>query len=771
MKRIAFIAAALIAVVGCTKNEIVPETSGNDSQLTVSLKVAGDATKSSFDGESHIKFEKGDVLYAAIASPDAPDTGIEVAGPAYGLSCVASFPVDADHLDTPVFSGTFRSMEKKYAADKYILYGIFPYSALYSTSTYSTQNLKSWTINIKNDQSGATQTSWDGKADVMLVSPVEIEAQTSVVADTDDKYYNASASASVEFAHIFGFGQLKFADIPSEYADLAVKSVTIETTDDSPSKYLIGKYTVDVTADVSDLVLTEGRYYDMYNNIVLKSDGTVKISDYTAWFVANEGNYNVKITVATKKANFVFERNGLEIKRGKIASPTVHFKEATDTAEDLSVDLTDGSTWSMTAFSYSNYLTKAGEAKSWGDNGSKPMMFSITYPGTTNGVDPSYISGSNGYVQRLASNLVNGGKIVLSSECEFKGMKYVKMNLGIYTNDVSADFTVSVDNGTKVVELGKQTIAGTNANTYGTDCYFKTTSESENGVLILTVDNLPKNANGEYFYVQEYLGGIVVNPAPDIVVDIDDRVKVEKAASSGTFSVAVYATEETPSVSVSDDAKDWLTASYADGKVSYTIAENAGQKRTGSIIIKVGEKSSKEITFVQASATSVEYKLTVTAKDVKDALAAAKAAGQTFSDQDTFTASFNAVATDGSGKTSVVELTFNKLYCNDDSATDVFKIGSTSSSSTTSEIGVIEDVTFVASTYAAASPNNWSNLAVKTSGDGSIWNFVKGATYTNAGDYYTSKIVNEDETQTWFQIFIGWGTTAFKSFEVTYIAG
>ena len=80
MKRIAYIAAALISVVGCSKNEVAPQTSGNEAQLSVSLKVAG-ATKSSFDGESHIKFEKGDVLYAAIASPDAPDTGIEVAGP------------------------------------------------------------------------------------------------------------------------------------------------------------------------------------------------------------------------------------------------------------------------------------------------------------------------------------------------------------------------------------------------------------------------------------------------------------------------------------------------------------------------------------------------------------------------------------------------------------------------------------------------------------------------------------------------------------------
>lgn len=770
MKRIAYIAAALIAVVGCSKKEVVPETSDNDSQLTVSLKVAGDATKSSFDGESHIKFEKGDVLYAAIASPDAPDTGIEVAGPTgYGYSCVASFPVDADHLDTPVFSGTFKSMEAQYAADKYILYGIFPYSALYSTTSNNTKNLKSWTINIKNDQSGATQTSWDGKADVMLVSPVEIEAQTSAVADTDDKYYNASASASVEFAHLFGFGQLKFADIPAEYADLAVKSVTIETTDDSPAKYLIGKYTVDVTADASDVVLTEGRYYDMYNNIVLKSDGTVKISDYTAWFVANEGTYNVKITVATKKANFVFERKGLEVKRGKITSPTVHFKEV-DTAEDLSVDLTDGSTWGMTAFSYSNYLTKAGEAKSWGDNGSKPMMFSITYPGTTNGVDPTYLYGSDGYVQKLASNLVNGGKIVLSSECEFKGMKYVKMNLGIYTNDVSADFIVSVDNGTKVVELGKQTISGTNANTYGTDCYFKTTSESENGVLILTVDNLPKNAKGEYIYVQEYLGGVVVNPAPEIVVDTD-KIKVTKSAVTGTIALATYASEEAPAVSVSDDAKDWITVSYADGKISYTIAENAGQKRTGTIIIKLG-KSTKEIPVTQASATAVEYKLTVAAKDVKDAIAAAKSNGQTFSDQDTFTASFNAVATDGSGKTSAVEFTFNKLYCNDDSVTDYFKIGMVDAAvTTTSELGFVESAVVVASGSTRTSPNNYTDIAIKTSADGQIWNFVKGGTYEKDGDYYINSFTNEDESQVWFRIFIGWGVQSFKSFEVTYIAG
>lgn len=760
MKKITYIAAALLAFVGCAKQEIVPQTA-NSNNLEVSLAVG--STKAVYDGDSHIKFEKNDQMYAALASVDKPTTGIEIVGPTgYSTSCVASMKIDNEHLDAPVFSGSFKSMAEADKAEQYYLYGVFPYSALFGTSTYSTQNLTAWQINLPADQKEATQSSWSNKADVMLIAPVKIDVTTSVNADSD-KYYDAAASSTVEFAHLFGFGQIKFADIPDEYKDLVVKSVKIETTD---GKYLAGRYTVDVTKDMGEIVPKEGGYY-MSNTITLTGDGETKVSDYTAWFVANPGTYDVKITVSTKKVNFIFDRKGLEIKRGAIAAPTVHYK-GTDKADILDVTLKDGESWSVTKFDSQNYLSKANEGKAWGDAGSQKVIFSVSYPGTTNGVDPYYLwADGGGYVQKLAGNLVNGGKIVLASESEFKGMKYVMMNVGIYSADVSADFSVSVDNGTKVVELGKYTISGTNKSTAGKDCYFKTTAESENGVLILTVDNLPKNEKGEYIYIQPYLGGIVVNPAPVIEVE-STTIKVAKEASTGSFAVATYATEEKLTVTVADDAKSWLSASYADGKLSYTVTENAGQKRTGVLTLKVGE-ASKDVSVVQASATEVEYKLAVTAKDLNAAITAAKAAGQTFNETDTFTATFTAKATDGSDKTKDVEIKFTNLKCLE--VTDeLFKAKATATIGVTSELGFVETVTVTCSTYTPESASSYSNLSLKLSSDGSDWKYF-GGTY-ESGVYYKNTFTNTDESYTWFQINANpWGIVVFTGFEAVFIVG
>lgn len=762
MKKITYIAAALLAFVGCAKQEIVPQTA-NSNNLEVSLAVG--STKAVYDGDSHIKFEENDQMYAALASVDKPTTGIEIVGPAgYGTSCVASMKIDNKHLDAPVFSGSFKSMAEADKAEQYYLYGVFPYSALFGTSTYSTQNLTAWQINLPADQKEATQSTWSNKADVMLIAPVKIDVTTSVNADSG-KYYDAAASSTVEFAHLFGFGKIKFADIPDEYKDLVVKSVKIETTD---GKYLAGRYTVDVTKDMGEIVPKEGGSYNMSNAITLTGDGETKVSDYTAWFVANPGTYDVKITVSTKKVNFIFDRNGLEIKRGAIAAPTVHYK-GTDKADILDVTLKDGESWSVTKFGYQDYLNKANEGKAWGDAGSQKVIFSISYPGTTNGVDPTGLSAdAGGYVQKLAGNLVNGGKIVLASESEFKGMKYVMMNVGIYSADASADFSVSVDNGTKVVELGKYTISGTNKSTAGKDCYFKTTAESENGVLILTVDNLPKDEKGNYKYIQPYLGGIVVNPAPVIEVE-NTTIKVAKDAATGSFAVATYATEEKLTVTVADDAKSWLSASYADGKISYTVAENAGQKRTGVLTLKVG-KVSKDVSVVQASATEVEYKLAVTAKDLNAAITAAKAAGQTFNDVDTFTATFTAKATDGSDKTTDVEIKFTNLYCS--KVTDeLFQARPLATIGVTSELGFVETVTVTCSAYTPESASSYSNLSLKLSSDGSTWKYF-GGKYVKSGEYYKNTFTNTDESYTWFQINANpFGTVVFTDFEAVFIVG
>ena len=79
MKKSLYIAAALMAIVGCSKSELAPETAGTHD-INVSVAVStGDDTRAVFDGDSHIKFEKGDYFYAAVAKKGTPTKGVKVA--------------------------------------------------------------------------------------------------------------------------------------------------------------------------------------------------------------------------------------------------------------------------------------------------------------------------------------------------------------------------------------------------------------------------------------------------------------------------------------------------------------------------------------------------------------------------------------------------------------------------------------------------------------------------------------------------------------------
>ena len=103
MKKSLYIAAALMAIVGCPKSELAPETAGtHDIKVSVAVSKGAD-TKAVFDGDSHIKFEKGDYFYAAVAKKETPAKGVKVAkskgaaaGVYYSIFKINIFPVFRD---------------------------------------------------------------------------------------------------------------------------------------------------------------------------------------------------------------------------------------------------------------------------------------------------------------------------------------------------------------------------------------------------------------------------------------------------------------------------------------------------------------------------------------------------------------------------------------------------------------------------------------------------------------------------------------------------
>ena len=757
MKKSLYIAAALVAMAGCSKSEIAPETAGtHDIKVSVAVSTGAD-TKAVFDGDSHIKFEKGDYFYAAVAKKDAPTKGIKVAKSKGGLAGVyySIFKIKDFEATAPVFDGELWSIVDADFANEYNFYGIFPAAAV--NTAYSEEDLTSWIVKIPEEQT-ATQTSWYNRADIMLVKPTTISTSNKTHNDEYGEYSTVN-SEKLEFAHLFGFGKISFAGVPDAYKSQVVKSVRIEAVGEN--KALAGRFSVDITKDVYD---ADVKSTSPVSYINLPGDGTTTVSDYVAWFVANTGEFDVKITVFTNKADLVFDRKGLVIARSAITSPTVNYKSS-DVVTSHDVALAEGETWTNTP-AYSKIINSSYKERAWGD-GDKKMNFSISYPGSNNGNYGTSLYTTDGYTQGLASSTIIGGKVVLSSAADFSGVKMVKANLGIYTEGVTADFTMSLVKDGKQYDLGKVNITGNGNNPDGKEYYFSGNSECESGQLVLTVDNLSNQS------CRPYIGALSINPAPGIVLD-SKTIKVAKTAHSESVDCGVYAATGDPTVTVADDAKSWLSASWASNKLTVTVTENTGKKRAGTITIKAKglSETTETVTVEQASATAVTYKLSVTAADMYKVLKAEadklKNEGKEVDPLSGYpvTAKFTAKGVNDATRTTEVEIYGDKLYIGSATETSFKSKGSikcTSAVDAISKIVVVADKKMKAGAY--------DDLILKLSSDGSSWSKVNSnaLSYTCDGPYTSTAVIGDDSVN-WFDIAVtNWGSsTPVYSFEVTF---
>lgn len=759
MKKLLYMTALLAVAAGCAKTESAPEMS-DVVNLSVRVNVSNGAdTKAKFDGDSHIKFEKSDAFYAAIAKESTPTTGVKVGTKStdYARQYYSIFKTIKDFQpDSPVFEGSFFSISKAAIADAYKFYGVFPKDAVASTG----EDLTKWRVNLSGTQS-ATQSEWDSKSDVMVVKPTVISTDSK----TETKYneYDFSSSNGVEFAHIFGFGKLSFSDMPEKYASLKVKSVTIEAVGEK--KDICGQFFLDITADAAK---TELNALNPGASIVVTPTDEVTVKDNVVWFVANPGTYDVKITVATPTYDLVFERQGLVVSRSKITSPTVHFKEA-DTALSHDVILAEGESW-VNTLSYSNCLSSSKRSQKWGNNPSKQMAFSLAYPGSGNDNYGSSAYADAGYAQLLAYQAIQGKKVILSSEAAFGGIKLVKANLGIYTNDATGTFTVSLEDGDKSYKLGSVKITGNNDNCNGVNYYFANTTGVEYGRFVLTVDSLSTEN------CRPYIGELSFNSAPEVVF-AESVVKVDKIAGSFEVVCDVKGANADPEVTVSEDAKEWLTASYADGKLTYTVKANEGAKRAGTVTVKakgIGGEASAELKVVQASVNSAEYKLSVSASEVYTYIQAKikelEDGGQTVGANVSaeLTIPFTAKGTKDPTKTTTVNLKFAKVLLKESTA-EFVRI--TSTIAPTESVGVVSEVTVVSS--FAVQSGMWGQMAVKFSDNGLNWTSAPKSAITSsevADGYQKSVVVNDNSDYLWFSIAPdGYSVNKVKSFDVIFV--
>lgn len=749
MKKIIYLAAAAALLAACAKDELNAPKQEKLYNIALDVAVNTQSTKVSYDGDGLINFSSSDKFRALIAKPEAPTTAIKVASTKGDIASqyYYNFKLVDNNVEDPHFYGYFYSIVENDFAPEYIVYGLMG-----KTFSNPTSNLTTYTVEIGSTQK-PTQTSWDGSFDTMLATPFTISTEGSSYDKTYGEYTTSEVQSSVNFAHLFGFAKIQFADVSAEYADYVVKSVTITATGEN--KDLAGAFTLDLTKDAEEAIT--GVYANASDHVTINGDGSTTVKDFTAWYVLNPGLYDVTITISTNRADLVFERSGLNIKRSAIAAPVVHFKAA-DTAVSKNVVLTEGELWSA-GLNSSNTITSYYPERAWGPEG-KTMSFALSYPNSNNvnygssGTDPD-----GNRVQVLAYNNISGTEAILSSLASFEGVKMVKCALGVATTDVTGTFDVAlVQNGVEH-SLGSVVPPAGKTGTYDGKPYLFTASEFNDGDLQI------RFTTGEETNCKPYVGNITINPDPWFEWE-SKSCKVTTAAVDTVLSCPVYAAFETP---VASSEAEWISASYADGKLTLNIQENTGGKRSAKVFVKAkGFREYKDsILVTQASANAKTWKLSINPADIYPY-------AQALIDENTseytgkaLTCTLNAVAQDGSEATKPVEISFSKIYVKRCTETEIYYLKDLKSTQSVGEISTV---------YTKAAhklgTSSYGGLCLKLSNDGvnySVsYNNIEALTTTSP---YECKTVNTDDSLTYFNLYDGaWTEAAFYGAEITFVA-
>lgn len=669
MKKTIFSLAVLAALASCARTEsYVPVAESADIQLTINAKTP--ATKAEFNGTDAIDWNEMDAIHLAIATAENPTQAIQISGSSGGFATyyLANFTLQDNTAEVPQFKGYFYSLKASYInteRDFYFhLYGAYPNSL-----NRSNADITKSSFTLSSAQK-SKQTTWDKSCDLMLAKPSKLYFSKTSHSVTTYKEYDITAQESLEFAHVFGFGCLQFADAAEKYANADVLSVTVEATGEK--KDIAGTFEFDLTKKVNDADFTL-QNTSAKSTIKITPAEAVTLNDAVIYFVANPGEYDVTITVETSKGNLTYERKGLVIERAQIAKPIVHFKADVDQATDNSVDLAGGKTWehnSVTGGSGMALNTTTYNAK-WGTTAEKQMLFQASYENVTTSwgsVAPTYNS-SNGQ-SLINSNRVDATSVItLESGDEFLNVENIRIRTFLGSDDMTADFKVYLTDENGEHQLTEVNYKSSISNSQADLCY-KMPEGVTGGVLKMEWSNF---SVAKYTYV--YVPYIILNSGPVLSVETSDLGKVAAAGAGGTISVSASLASGDPTVETS---AEWITASYVAGSISYTIAANEGDARSGSITVKVKGLNDMEATQViklsQAAGNVVEYKVRADAAVIRDALVAAAGESATSKTLVSFDVTLTAVATDGSGATVSVPVRFNNVYFDQIGTTIVCKM-------------------------------------------------------------------------------------------------
>ncbi|MGM9789276.1 MAG: BACON domain-containing protein [Candidatus Cryptobacteroides sp.] len=659
MKKTIFSLAVLAALASCARTEsYVPVAESADIQLTINAKTP--ATKAEFNGTDAIDWNEMDAIHLAIATAENPTQAIKISGSSGGYAnyYLANFTLQDNTAKVPQFKGYFYSLNASYInteRDFYFhLYGAYPNSL-----NRSNADITESSFTLSSAQK-SKQTTWDKSCDLMLAKPSKLYFSKTSHSVTTYKEYDITAQESLEFAHVFGFGCLQFADAAEKYASADVLSVTVEATGEK--KDIAGTFEFDLTKKVNDADFTL-QNTSAASTIKITPAEAVTLNDAVIYFVANPGEYDVTITVETSKGNLIYERKGLVIERAQIARPTVHFKADVDQATTNAVDLAGGKTWEHNSVTGGNgmALNATTYKAKWGTTAEKQMLFQASYENVTTSwgsIAPTY---NSSYGQSLINNhRVDATSVItLESGDEFLNVENIRIRTFLGSDAMTADFKVSLTDENGEHQLTEVNYKSSISNSQADLCY-KMPEGVTGGVLKMEWSNFSVAK-----YTNVYVPYIILNSGPILSLGTTDLGKVAAAGAGGTVSVSASLASGDPTVETS---AEWITASYASGSISFSVAANKGDARTGSITVKVKGLNDMEATQViklsQAAGNVVEYKVRADAAVIHDALVAKAGESATSNTLVSFDVTLTAVATDGTGATVEVPATFTNVYFN-----------------------------------------------------------------------------------------------------------
>ena len=555
------VAAAAVTFFSCQKQETIAPEVSEDVMLTfVSEKPSfDDETKTEWTGET-VQWSAGDkisVAYTVEGAWQNADGDADGNAKLYKSDAMEQADVTGEFNVSASFKGTTEG--------SHVFYGVYP-----APSSTDIPAAPVATLTVASSQNPKAA-SFDSAGDLMVGVSKECASRPA----SGDKI-------SLLWERLVAHAVITLKDINGIASEEEIEKITLTAQDGAN---LVGQQKVNLIT--KEVVCDNGQ-----SNVLNLAGGNLSIvdGDVTFWAcVLPETVTALKVEVETDKADYVRDITGIskEFEKNKRNVLAINMSTATRTAKvvDNSVvtDVLTRATTDITGTSYSDWSGKT-------------LLSGAVYAGQS--------AGGNDAIQ-LRSNNSNSGVIT----------------------------TASGGNAKKVAVIwNSNTTSGRTLNVYGNTVAYSAPTDlyasSKQGTLIGTIvcgTSTELVIDGDYAYIgmrsssgAMYLDKIEIDwkpdTAPKIVIAGETSKEISFNGGEVTFDYVLKNLDgETLNCTVSD--AEMLTANAADGVLTVTVAENAGEAREGTITLSCGDAESVVLTVSQDEYVDLSVITPITVKE------------------------------------------------------------------------------------------------------------------------------------------------------------